>query len=253
MIKLKVSFVFILVILSLSSFLYAAGISDMEEMILKGNYTETISLGHRLLAADISLKQKRNIYYFMGLSYLKLGNTQKARSDFREVLDESKNILTVNSQIGIADSHFLDKDFYEARDKYEEILSAYRNLENKANVYFKLAQVSMKTGSFASAKKYLKKVKDDYPLSFEAPLACEILKENAFYFTVQVGSFSDKANAQRLLGRLKKKDYPAYINKRDMGSLTFYRVRIGKFEKESEALSLESRLKKEGLPTNIYP
>jgi cell division septation protein DedD len=66
---------------------------------------------------------------------------------------------------------------------------------------------------------------------------------------VQVGFFSNQANASKLVDKLLAKDFPAYIENSAGG----YRVRVGKFTTQKEALDLEGKLSKEGYQTKVCP
>ena len=67
-------------------------------------------------------------------------------------------------------------------------------------------------------------------------------------FTVQVGAFRDRGNAERLRDRLNA-SYPAiFIQQYDAPEATYYRVRVGKISGEDAAHALGEQLKaKEGL------
>ena len=246
-------FIIIVLIWQFGFISYAESITDIEKLFLKKNYTGSIIEGRKLLSKNLPYSQERHIYYLMGMSFLKLTNTDKARYYFKKAISSTEDSLTVNSNIGIADAYFLDKDFYQAVDRYQDILSKCSSIDKRGNIYYKLAQSYLKTGSWRNSKTYFKKVKKDYPLSFESYLAKGILDENVFYFTVQVGSFTDRNNAKKLSYKLKKKNYPVYINEKQVNRLTFYRVRVGEFDTREEADMLQIRLKGEGLPTRIYP
>lgn len=250
---LHCSVIILLFVFLVSFILYAEVVSDIEESMLKGNYSESITSCKRLLNRRLTFLEKRHIHYLMGLSYLKLGNTQEAIREFQRAISKSKDSITINSLVGIADAYFLDEDFYKAIDKYQYILSDYSSISNKGNIYYKLARSYLKAGNWHNSKTYFKKVKRNYPLSFEGLLAKDILKENVFYFTIQVGSFANRDNAKKLYYRLKKQNFPVYIDKKEINQRTFYRVRVGKFNTNNKVLSMGKKLERAGLPTKIYP
>ncbi|MFZ5587441.1 MAG: septal ring lytic transglycosylase RlpA family protein [Thermodesulfobacteriota bacterium] len=66
-------------------------------------------------------------------------------------------------------------------------------------------------------------------------------------FTVQVGAFSDPANAQRLAERLKPVWGQVYVVRYDRGDAVFHRVRVGQVKDISQAKELEARLRAAGL------
>ncbi len=76
------------------------------------------------------------------------------------------------------------------------------------------------------------------------------LEEN-YFFSVQVGSFSKQPNAERILNRLIRNHYEAYLDKDRTKRL--FRVHVGKLVSRQEVLALEKRLKKDGYTTKIFP
>jgi len=71
------------------------------------------------------------------------------------------------------------------------------------------------------------------------------------YFSVQVGCFGNKTNAEKLRVKLINKGYQAYILQLPGDKL--YRVRVGKLSSRSDAGSLERRLKAAGYSTKVCP
>jgi peptidoglycan lytic transglycosylase len=83
-----------------------------------------------------------------------------------------------------------------------------------------------------------------------APVRIEVLSGESpllGYFTVQVGAFLDKGNAERLRERLAKSYSTAFIQEYDSPSGYFYRVRVGKISGEDAARQFGEQLRgKEG-------
>jgi rare lipoprotein A len=63
------------------------------------------------------------------------------------------------------------------------------------------------------------------------------------YFTVQVGAFRDRANAERLRDRLLASYAPIFIQAYDSPDGMFYRVRVGKVSGEDEARQFGEQLR----------
>jgi rare lipoprotein A len=82
------------------------------------------------------------------------------------------------------------------------------------------------------------------------PVRLEVLGNvdvTAGYFTVQVGAFRDRANAERLRDRLSAAYTPIFIQTYDSPDGTFYRVRVGKISGEDVAHGFGEQLReKEG-------
>jgi rare lipoprotein A len=70
------------------------------------------------------------------------------------------------------------------------------------------------------------------------PVRVEVLGDvdpTAGFFTVQVGAFRDRANAERLRDRLNASYSPIYIQQYDSPDGVFYRVRVGRISGEDAA------------------
>jgi len=82
------------------------------------------------------------------------------------------------------------------------------------------------------------------------PVRLEVLGNvdvTAGFFTVQVGAFRERANAERLRDRLSVTYTPIFIQQYDAPDETFYRVRVGKVPGEEAAHEFAEQLReKEG-------
>lgn len=79
-----------------------------------------------------------------------------------------------------------------------------------------------------------------------APVRVEVLGNvdvTAGFFTVQVGAFKDRGNAERLRDRLSASYSPIYIQQYDAPEGTFYRVRVGKISGEDAAQQFSEQLR----------
>ena len=65
-------------------------------------------------------------------------------------------------------------------------------------------------------------------------------------FTVQVGAFRERENAEKLRARLKKRYSRVWIETFKTGNDTFYRVRVSEKNTIGQALDLQDKLEKEG-------
>lgn len=79
-----------------------------------------------------------------------------------------------------------------------------------------------------------------------APVRIEILSgpdPASGFFSVQVGAFRDRANAERLRERLKADYSPIFIQQLDSPDGSFYRVRVGRVSSEEAAHQLGDTLR----------
>jgi peptidoglycan lytic transglycosylase len=78
------------------------------------------------------------------------------------------------------------------------------------------------------------------------PVRLEVLGNvdvTAGFFTVQVGAFRERANAERLRDRLSVTYTPIFIQQYDSPDETFYRVRVGKVSGEEAAHEFAEQLR----------
>jgi rare lipoprotein A len=79
------------------------------------------------------------------------------------------------------------------------------------------------------------------------PVRLEVLSTGtnpeAGFFTIQVGSFRERANAERLRERLSATYSPTFVKRYDTSSGAFYRVHVGKVSGEEAAKEFGERLR----------
>lgn len=79
-----------------------------------------------------------------------------------------------------------------------------------------------------------------------APVRVEVLGDvdpTEGFFTVQVGAFRDRGNAERLRDRLNPSYSPIFVQQYDAPEGTYYRVRVGKISGEDAARQLAEQLR----------
>jgi len=256
-VRIKVIFlIFILTLTQQTCFgLDSGATGQADALFLNGDYSEAASKYEKALdEKKIKSEVKHNAEYKMALCYLKLGRAQEANDLLAMLLskDLSDN-LKPDVKMAYADSLVMLDKLNEAAAGYEDILKHYPAAGIASTVNFKLAELARKAGQWEKAKALYRGVAIQYLQSFEAGLAQDILINGDFFFSVQVGSYTKRENAQQLVDELKQKGYDAHIKEYKADSLKYYRVRVGRCEKKEEALELESRLKQEELPTKIFP
>jgi rare lipoprotein A len=65
-------------------------------------------------------------------------------------------------------------------------------------------------------------------------------------FTLQVGSFTDEANAQQLAAQLRQRFDNVYVATMETSTQKYHRVRIGQFETRDQALAMADKLSSAG-------
>jgi tetratricopeptide (TPR) repeat protein len=246
---------------------YCLNLDKIKTAYLSGDYKTSISDGEKILLTSVNHTGFDELYYYLGLSYLKESNFVRSEDMFGRILSEFKNSKFTNqAKLALGDTYFLQGDFSKAEGYYKELLGS-ANAGLKPSVLYRLNQLMLKNGNSAKAKEYLEKLKQDYPFSLEAKLNKEVniaLKQpepetvpadspSGTVYSVQVGFFSSKENALNLSEELAKKDFPAYLEEEAASDKTSYRVKIGKFKTQQEAEELGKKLSQAGYSTKICP
>ena len=88
--------------------------------------------------------------------------------------------------------------------------------------------------------------KSDQPQGTQVNKTTQGQTDGQNLYVVQVGAFSEKANAQGMVQKLKSKGFTAYITSKNP-----YRVQAGAFRTEKAANELGNKLKQNGFPVYI--
>lgn len=236
---------------------YALNLDKARYYFLSGDYTSCINEGEKILAGSSYSPDIDELYYILGLSYLKDGNFLRASDIFEIILKEFKNsVFRDEAKLGLGDTYFLRGDFTKAGNCYKELINSNPSTKIKAQVYYRLSEAGYKQGDTGQGKEYLDKLKQEFPLSPELRLNKDLYPPSDspdLYYTVQVGAFSNITNAKNLTQKLIQQGYPAYMEGLSSQGKTSYRVRVGKLRLRQEAIDLEKKLSYEGYPTKIYP
>ena len=243
----------LLLILSFAANSYALDLEKARVDFLKGDYPEAIKECENILAYKGYSKDLDELYYILGLSYMKQENYLRASDIFEIIINEFKDSsFKDDAMLGLGDTYLLRGDYTAAETQYKTFLNTQPQTKLKPVVYYRLAQVSMKQGSQKDAQGYMDKIKKEYPLSFESRIQLTVPQDNPV-FLIQVGAFSKNANADNLCQILVKKGYKAYIEDVSTGSAHTYKVRVGKLASRFEAEQLQRQLANDGYPTKIFP
>ncbi|MGA2775536.1 MAG: SPOR domain-containing protein [Candidatus Omnitrophota bacterium] len=260
MVKRKLILFLIIVLVNFFfTFSFAQEIDRLKACFLEGDYHCAIIEGEKALGNNIDKQHSDELYYFLGLSYLKEGNYLRASDIFAIVINEFKQSpFKDDSALGLGDTYFLQGDWDKAGNYYSDLLKNNPHIKLKAQLYFRLSKIAFKKGDTASGKAYADKLALEFPLSPEALVNNDIFlqaaKTTGVFYSVQVGSFSSSANAGNLSSILNKKGYSAFVEEGpSKGNDKIYRVKVGKFSKRQEAIIINDKLIQEGYPTRITP
>jgi len=222
----KISIVIILsLILSFSGgdlFAQTSSLRNVGVLILKDAYSQAARECEKILTHHHQSKIRTKAYYLLGICRLKQSRYEQARKNFNIILGKYRQSQVYDdAALSIADSYFLAEDFKQAVKKYEQFIHDFPRSE--------LASI---------ARIQLRLCKQGKRLANS-------------YFSVQLGCFAKKKNAQRLRNELIDGGFRAYILELPGDSL--YHVRVGRFSNRTEAEFLEQQLKAEGYSTKLCP
>jgi DedD protein len=85
------------------------------------------------------------------------------------------------------------------------------------------------------------------------PAATAATESATGMWAVQLGSFSDEANAERLAANLRKEGYAAFLSRHETSSGSLHRVRVGPQKDRQSAETVASKLGGDGHKGQVVP
>jgi tetratricopeptide (TPR) repeat protein len=255
--RISVFLAFFIVTLVFSS--YAQDLDTIKIYYLSGDYKSAITEGERVLSRVRNSDNLDELYYILGLSYLKDGNYLRASDIFEIILSEFRQSrYKEDAKLGLGDVSYMRGDLDKAQAIYEDVLDDNPHTKLRAKIYYRLRSVAFKKGDTEKGRIYSQKLASGFPSSSETAAADEVFqgtpKQAEFFYTVQVGSFTHSRNAHNLRSILEKRGYPAFVEEGlSAKNAKAYKVKVGRLGTRKEALDLEKNLTREGYPTKVVP
>ncbi len=255
--KIKVLNLFVICYLVFGIFtnVYALNLDSVKVAFVEGDYEGAITEGERVMAGAASAaKGMDELYYILGLCYMKDGNYLRSGDIFEIILSEFKQSRFKNeAKLGLADTYFFKGDYERAKREYENLLHNSDAYKLQALVYQRLSECALKDGDARSANDYVETLRNNFPLNIEPKIDLSP-RDSAGGYSVQVESFSNSANAGNVKHKLGSKGYGAYVEEGfSKGNKAVFRVKVGVFSSRQEASIAERKLSREGYPTKICP
>lgn len=230
--------------------LEALQLDKLKVLILNADYKAAIAEGERLMSTAAHEPGSDELYYLLGVSYLKNENYLRASDIFEIVLNEFKSSSFKDAaQLGLGDSYLLRGDLPKAEEHYRQLNEG----KLKPIAYQRLSDCAAKSGNSQAALEYRNKLRSEFPDYPAQTQDSSVPLSGNFYYTVQAGSFLNSSNARNLAQKLEGKGYSAYVEEAALTDKTIYRVKVGRFSTRQEALDLENKLSREGYPTKVCP
>ncbi|MCM8796371.1 MAG: SPOR domain-containing protein [Candidatus Omnitrophica bacterium] len=252
--------IWIFLFIILFSYTYAANNLDtMKVYFLDGDYNAAISEGEKILAATKDSSGSDELYYLLGLSYLKIGNYLRASDIFEILLSEIKPCrFKEEAELALGDTYLLRGNLEKAKTCYLQLLRANPQTKLKPQLYYRLSKIAFDSGNAQEGIDYREKLKSEFPSEVEALTSqdiCYIDKNigSQLFYTVQVGCFANPVNAKNLARELVSKGYPAYTKEVVIAGKDYYRVLVGNTTNRKEIARMAEKLSSQGYPTKICP
>jgi tetratricopeptide (TPR) repeat protein len=150
-----------------------------------------------------------------------------------------------------------------AREKYKSAIAALKELlqkfpdtQVKDETLFWLGVAHISGGQKEAGLQFFEQLKTSFPRSIWSERAAQIIPQTTGatgneYFTVQVGSYRDKSNAQTLYQELTKKGLNVKIVEAVVKGNTYFRVWVGQFETLEGAKAFSLVLDSLGIKGNV--
>lgn len=157
----------------------------------------------------------------------------------------------------IAKSYISMKHYQNAIISLTELLRKYPDTSLHDEVMFWLGVSYMSTGKEEEGISILKDLRKTYPKSVWSERALTIIpskdtpEKTEEYYTVQVGSYRNKNNADNYANEIRTKGYDVQIIEALVKGNTYYRVWVGKFTTMEQAKTFSKELESAGIKGNV--
>lgn len=156
---------------------YGLNLDKVQAAFISGDYKTAISEGEEVLSGAKKDYNLDELYYFLGLSYLKEGNLLRASDIFEIIINEfEKSRFKDKAKLGLADTY------------YSVQVGAFFSAANANNLQQEL-------------------VNSGYSAFVE-----ETNSSDRFSYKVKVGKFRMRSDAEVLQAKLSNEGYPAKIS-----------------------------------------
>ncbi len=212
-----------------------------------------------------SQRQQTESRYWLALSLLGAGDPAKAKQHFESVRnDDGGTGLADEAALGFADCLREEGKYSAALSEYRRIASRYRNSDWLACALYGAGVCLEKLQKKPEALDVYSELVRKFPASFEAAIVRERVADRREAeaasavvgdYVVQLGAFSEEANAHGLVARLREKGVTdVRIVQKERGGRVLYVVYFGEFPTreaaEQKAKELSTRF---GLSYGIVP
>lgn len=208
----------------------------IQESYLKGDYASSLKKSQEFLRKTGERINRDEVLYLEALSFVKLGRYPEAHRDLGSLQKTASTERWRKSAfVADADLYVLEGKPFIAYPIYQNLLSSKEDFDEKD--YVREAANKLNAAQVSANRS-------------ATPFISKPVKESGVViYTVQLGSFSDRKNAQSLLERALSLHYDAHLVPDQTRGL--YRVRVGQSTTRSVMEDLTKRLQKDGLRADV--
>jgi cell division septation protein DedD len=246
MLKLKINFYFLPILLSLISF--NGKVYSQEVDIVP--YLKAIENGNigQAKEALVDLKEKNPADpSVMFLDAVLKENGQEAVVIYQDIVDSYPKSKYADAALYRIFSYYYALGLYEtAQDKLKQLKTSY-----PTSPYIQVADQNL------SALEKNEEVKTEPKFEETKTEGTQQKVEENYKFTIQAGAFTNLDNAKKLIGEFESAGIYSSLGQKIVGGTTFHIVYAGKFEKYEDAENflqvVNSRYKVNGTIVSILP
>ncbi len=173
------------------------------------------------------------------------------------LISSGDSAWALSKQCEKAERSYLMGDYKKAANECERLLKKYRSGQKRDEAANIAALSYLKLLDYAKARKYFTLIVNksrNKELVREAEIGLANMSvagslptaEEPSFYSVQVGCFQDKKNADRLYRKFKRRKYTVRVIEVQDGWRTMYKVKIGRFKTRKAAITFTKKLKRTG-------
>lgn len=199
------------------------------------NYAEAKVIFNELLREypDGHLSQSMKLY--VASCDFAMGDVDDARRVYHEILGALENTpRKVPVLLSLGDLELQAGNYRVAASTFQQARDLDKNPDTRRRIDFRLAVCLQQSGDFEPARRIFRQIVRDEPRTDEAEKA-KIRLQYPDFFTVQVGAYGRRKNAEKQRLALTRAGFAAQIEPLDDGKRKLYRVWVGRFDRREEA------------------
>ncbi|MGQ9816690.1 MAG: SPOR domain-containing protein [bacterium] len=204
------------------------------------------------LAKDVNNPRIAEVYYYLAKLTV---NPDSSVLYYQHIIDNYPQSRYADiSYLEIAKIGIAQEKYRNALIILNELNKNYPNSELKEEILFWTGIAQIESGNKEAGYQTLQNLTNTYPKSSWAYRARNLIPQaepNKVYYTVQVGSFRNRENAEKKLEELKAEGYSGRIVEATVMDKLHYRIWIGEFETMEQAKSLVAKLDSIGIKANV--